>query len=471
MTNDPEKNDIEDQDALARAPEAPPKDEEKTRAKARVARLVGQAKIAELNRKHFVVNNIGGKCLIGEFIPSSIDPNCRILSLQAPAPFATRYGNQKVGIFNGDDDSTTYQELGRYWLKHRDRLSYEGIELVPDGPLVLPGNRLNLWRGWGVEPKQGEYPLIKSHLAKILANGDPLAERYNWNWAAWAVQNPGLPAEVALAFRGLKGTGKGLWGHAVRTIFGQHGLYISSPGHLIGQFNGHLESCVFLFADEAFAVDDKKSESVLKALVTEPVMMVERKGIDARQVKNLLHVMMAANQDWVVPATGDERRFVVNEVSDARRGDKNYFDALFAERDNGGLEALFYDLLHTDLGEWHPRQIYETKALREQKRYSLSGEDEWLEAVLQDGAIPGHEPTNPRRATSQAMMSDAARRFPRLRYTSETAFGRFLGNNGCWKWRTAGARGWEFPPLSAARSKWEARFGGWEWEEVLEDWQ
>jgi hypothetical protein len=47
--------------------------------------------------------------------------------------------------------------------------------------------------------------------------------------------------------------------------------------------------------------------------------------------------MMGANQKWVVPATGDERRFSVNEVSDARRQDKDYFIALYAELNNGGL--------------------------------------------------------------------------------------------------------------------------------------
>jgi len=68
-----------------------------------------------------------------------------VLSFQAPAAFATRYGNQKVGVVKEEDGSSSYRELGRYWLKHPDRRSYEGIELVPNGLQVLPGNRLNLW--------------------------------------------------------------------------------------------------------------------------------------------------------------------------------------------------------------------------------------------------------------------------------------------------------------------------------------
>ena len=450
-----------DQDALARL-EVHEKPNGKTKVK-------GQAQIAALNEKHFVINNLGGKCLVGEFVPSSIDAKRTVLSWQSPNAFMTRYGNQKVGIAE-EDATTTYKELGRYWLKHRDRRSYEGIELVPNGPAVLPGNRLNLWRGFGVTPKQGDYPRLKYHLNTILADGNPQATQYIWRWIAWAVQHPDEQAGVALVFRGLKGTGKGAMGHALRDIFGEHGFYINSPQHLVGNLNGHLEGCSLLFADEAFAVADKRSEGVLKRLLTEPVLIIERKGIDAKQTKNRLHVIMAANQSWVVPATGDERRFVVFQVSPARRGDRDYFAKLYAEIENGGLEALLYDLLHTDLADWHPREIYETDALREQKAHSLTPEEEWLEAVLQEGTLPGMEPGN--RIAAKAALDDARERIPKLKYVSETAFGRFLRKQGCTPWRTCSTRGWQFPPLSEARTTWDNKFGYWPWDEpALTEWQ
>lgn len=44
----------------------------------------------------------------------------------------------------------------------------------------------------------------------------------------------------------------------------------------------------------------------------------------------------------------------------------------------GGLEAMLYDLVRFDLGDWHPRQVYETDALREQKEQSLPPLEEWF---------------------------------------------------------------------------------------------
>ena len=89
-------------------------------------------------------------------------------------------------------------------------------------------------------------------------------------------------------------------------------------------------------------------------MITEPVLTIERKNIDAYQVKNRLHTMIATNYEWAVAAARDARRYVVNDVSAAKQRQKPYFDALFAEVENGGLGAVLYDLVHTDLGDWRP---------------------------------------------------------------------------------------------------------------------
>ena len=290
--------------------------------------------IEALNQKHFVIGNIGGKCLIGEWIPSPIDPEGQALSFQGPDAFKLRYANQYVGG----------RALGLSWLQDGRRKGYEGIDLVPNGPEVLPNGYLNLWRGFGVEPKKGDWSLMEKHIREILANDDPKAAAYILRSLAWDFQNPGKPAEVALATKGPKGSGKGVLGKALRKIFGEHGLHIFSQKHLTGNFNAHLRSCLFLFADEAFWAGDKKGEGVLKGLITEPTLMIEQKGVDAIMSPNRLKIMMAANAEWVVPASRDERRYAVFEVSDARVGDREYFKALHHELGNGGLEAMLFDL-------------------------------------------------------------------------------------------------------------------------------
>jgi hypothetical protein len=206
------------------------------------------------------------------------------------------------------------------------------------------------------------------------------------------LQHPGEQPEVALVFQGGKGCGKGVFLRALVRCFGEHGTQITNEEHLIGRSNGNLRSCLFLFADEAFWAGNKKGESVLKGLIIEPWIMIEQKGIDPVQLLNRLHIAMSANPDWVVPASAGERRYAVfkcagtyvrGHADDATR--EGYFNALHHEMNNGGLEAMLFALLRWDLGDFHPRKVYETVALREQKAQSLSPIQQWFEEVLQDG--------------------------------------------------------------------------------------
>jgi len=233
--------------------------------------------IIRLNRKHAVIANLGGKCVIMEFVPSNVTPGTEEPSYQTFKSFRERYLNQYVR----DEISDKKISIGQFWLAHPRRRQYEGLDLVPDGPSVLPGNIFNLWRRWGVEAKKGDWSLLRKHVYEVLANGDRKFDDYIIRWGAWTFQHPGERTGAALVLRGGKGSGKGVWGDVFMTIFGEHGLQIFDPAHLTGKHNAHLQNKLFLFADEAFWAGDKTAERTLKGVVTEKRMMIEPKGINA----------------------------------------------------------------------------------------------------------------------------------------------------------------------------------------------
>ena len=86
-------------------------------------------------------------------------------------------------------------------------------------------------------------------------------------------------------------------------------MAISNAKHLTGNFNGHLRDTVLLFADEAFFAGDRAHVGVLKALITEPTLTIEAKYANAVQMPNFVHLMMASNEEWVIPAGPEARRF------------------------------------------------------------------------------------------------------------------------------------------------------------------
>jgi hypothetical protein len=296
--------------------------------------------------------------------------------------------------------------------------------------------------------------------------------------------------------------GEGLLGRAMCRIFGQHGRHISSPEHLTGKFNSHLQQCCFLFADEAAAPQDRKAEGALKRLVTEPTLFIEPKGVDSFEVPNRLSVMMASNHNWVVPASEKERRYVAQDVADDHQQDEAWFEPIYKEMRNGGLEAMLYDLLARNLGDWHPRRIVFTAALGRQQVESLSPLDQWWFELLQSGVLAGtlsgaRKPL-PNVATSNAFeveveeeeeiedsgfyggtrmrkrkrmvprpgLYDQARWIsPKLKGVSDTALGTFLGDHGCMHAWPAQRRGWRFPALADCRDEWVKRFPHTVWAE------
>lgn len=282
------------------------------------------------------------------------------------------------------------EDAGMAWLKWPHRRQYMGVVFDPEH---VHEDHLNLWTGWAVEPRRGDWSLLHDLVRGILCASDAASFEYVLNWMAFFVQRPGSPAEVALVFRGEKGTGKGTFGRALVALAGQHGVHITRPDHLTGKFNLHLRDSNLLMVDEAFWAGDKGAESVLKGLVTEPTLMIEPKRVDAQTKPNRMHIILFGNGDWLVPAGMDnERRYAVFDVLPDAIHDKARWDAINRQLyEEGGLAALLWDLQHRTLGDWHPRSSFPvTDALVRQKLESLDPVEEWWFERLQRGALPGN---------------------------------------------------------------------------------
>jgi len=304
---------------------------------------------------------------------------------QAKQDFENFLANRKIE--RGD----SVVPVAEAWLEWGQRRTCNGVIFDPSGR----GHKglLNLWTGWGVEAKKGSWARMQEMVAEVLCDGDATMYDYVMNTAARIVQRPDLPGEVAMCFQGGKGVGKSTFGNALVRIGGRHGLAIHSAALITGRFNAHLEDVVVLFADEAIRPQDKEAESRLKALITEPLLMFEGKGRDAKPAANRIHVIMAANEEWVVPASADERRYMVTRVSVKWRGKVAKWEALYAEmkRDGGqGYRAMLFDLLRHKIPDgWQPQsRIPHNKALMEQKMRSWTPMIQWWYEGIVAGIAP-----------------------------------------------------------------------------------
>jgi hypothetical protein len=338
------------------------------------------ANLARMNAVFFVVRDLGGKPAVCCW--KTFDDIERLTTRTFEA-FEQSYRNEWVEGENAAGN-TTRVRLGKWWLDHPRRRTYENLVLDPTKPETFDSN-YNLWRGYGVKPKQGDWSLMKRHIEDVLADGNKTNAEYIIRWSAWVLQNPGERAEVALTFRGGEGVGKGIFGRALKALFGRNGKQIFSSKHLVGRFNAHLRDACFVFADEAVAPDDKDGHAALKGLITEPELPIEGKGRDVDWAANHVSLIIVGNEDHLVPAGKDARRYMVLNVPPTKQQNEEWFNPIVEQLKNGGLEAMLHDLLAMDLGKWHPRKRVVTEALHEQQRLGLKGAERLMLEFLELG--------------------------------------------------------------------------------------
>lgn len=437
--------------------------------------------LAEMNEKHAVIGDLGGRCrIVGEVYDHAMK-RAR-LSRQSFEDFANRYCHQKVIVPGPKGDVQV--PLGKWWVHHPNRRQYDTMVFAPGQTIE---GAYNLWRGYAFKAKPGDCSLFIEHVKRVICKDDKTCYDYLLRWMAYVVQEPGSPGQIALVMKGRMGTGKSFFAKHFGALFGRHYLPVSDPKHLVGSFNAHLRDCVLLFADEAFYAGDKKHESILKTLITEDTIAVEAKGVDVELQRNCVHVMMASNESWAVPADLGDRRFFVLNVSDRRRLDAEYFGAIEAQLKAGGYEALLDYLLNLDLKGWDVRNRPKTDALLEEKLNSLSVEFDWWYTCLRDGQIEPNVPAWPLDIPTVALHASILRHVKSWRglsmRSSATRIGMFLKRvvpggvkparlGGVYSYIDENSRevtkanphAYRLPSLAACRKHWEENF------DLLEPW-
>jgi hypothetical protein len=421
--------------------------------------------LEHIDAKHVVVRSYGGKCFVMYMQDSPLGDGRTSPCFQTPDAFKAGYAYKLVRR-----GKLKPAPLGEYWFftDRPGRRQFEGVTFKP-GDAKVVNDHFNLWQGFGIAPVSGDWSLMQWHILHVLCSGNQDYADYLTKWLAWTVQNPDKPAEAAVALRGLKGVGKGLLGKYFGRLFGQHYLYVSNAKHVVGNFNSHLWDCVFLFCDEAFAQNNLQHDATLKSLITETTITIEPKGLGLFQTKNYLHAMLAANADWFVPATHDERRYFVLDVSDVMRGNVEYFVKLCEQMDGYGCSAMLHDLLAMPLGKFHPRNPPKTTGLAKQIDEGMPPEAQWWEMVLRDGVLPGAWSQRPSLAYAGALYASMRHRSPALRDASDKALSKFLRLNGAVPHK-ATVRGWQFPPLADCRDAWAKRYPGTVWDDQATYW-
>jgi hypothetical protein len=332
-------------------------------------------------------------CIIGgshQILWETTDENGRnVIKLLAEETFHKRH--EALTMIDGAGHP---QAVTRAWMKSPERRTYDGICFMPKKE--YPNRFFNLWRGFSVtyDPNKEYSEAAKKALTnfldfvlKVACGNSPVLFDWLIKYFAHMVQRPYEKPHVAVVLKGKKGVGKDSFVNTMGALLGSHYVMVANLRYLTGNFNAHLENLILLALNEAFWSGDKRSEGVLKDAITGKTHIIERKNKEAYTVPNLLRVVIMGNEDWLVPASDDERRYAVFEFNEQRKTDTKFFDSLHKGMRDGGLELLLNHLNSMDLSDFDMNTAPKTMGLLEQKLSSLPPFEQWWMDCLTEGRI------------------------------------------------------------------------------------
>lgn len=438
-------------------------------------------KMLEEFSKYFLVKNFGGKARVcqhrEQIILTSGSPRKEyFFEPQTANDFKIGYQDELIKIGENAKGEPKYLDKASAWLKNPHKRKYERVVFEPG--CETPGDVYNLWRGFAYPEKKGDCSLYLAHLRDNVCQGD--SAHFNWliRWMAWQVRHPGEVGQSAVVIHGVKGVGKNVAAEGFCELWGRHGMVVDNQRLVTGNFNAHLRDKCCLVCDEAFFAKDPHQVNQLKVLITGKTLKIEFKGVDVEHVPNLLRLIIIGNDDHIVHATGEERRFFVLKCGEGKRDDQAYFAAIDRQLKHGGYQALLYHLLREiDLTNFNVRKPLRTVELLRQMADSLQSPAEkvWFEC-LGVGMLPAR--TMRKDGRVELRVSDLvtwAKKQSSRWEVSENSLGNFLGDDPRamrppMNFKTE-RRGHEtrfkiIPPLAECRKLWDQLRFPCEWPRV-----
>lgn len=226
------------------------------------------------------------------------------------------------------------------------------------------------------------------HLEWLFPNG---AEREEYiKWMGYILRNPGKKVRWAPVVLGAQGVGKDLSIKPLVYGLGHDNVMEVSPAILMERWTPYYERQLCIVQEMSRQTKMEIYER-LKADISgtgADTLMVEDKGEKIFPIPNTLAYVFMTNHPDAFTITPDDRRFFVLKAEPSKKRDNEYYDALLAWYDAGGLAKACRYLLDYDLtgfrAEGPPMM---TAAKQEMIALSLGAFGSWLFGQLEEGGM------------------------------------------------------------------------------------
>jgi Domain of unknown function (DUF3854)/Family of unknown function (DUF5906) len=238
------------------------------------------------------------------------------------------------------------------WLRWAQRSEVERATYAPGRPR-FHDRLLNVWPGWGAEPKPGPVGLWEKLLDNIFGNEDDAREWF-CQWLACPIQHPGTKMySAALLWGRNQGTGKSLIGITMGKIYGRNYEMINEK-MLTAPFNEWAENKQFILIDDIDGRHNRENDALIRGMITRQELRLNPKYIPSYSIPDCINYMGTSNKADAFFIEDEDRRIFVQEVM-AERLPKEFVDEYDAWLKSGDCgSAMFHWALNVDLKGFRP---------------------------------------------------------------------------------------------------------------------
>jgi len=240
------------------------------------------------------------------------------------------------------------------WLKDETIRKKEKMDIIPHS-LPCPDDVYNLWKPFAMENvvnydiETGEIGMMfmLNHI-HMLCNYDKEISDYLINFFAHMIQYPHQKS-ICPNLIGDQGIGKNMLVEMARKLLGNSKIFETTKPEkdVWGDFNGNMVNAYLVVLNELSKKQISESEGVFKGLVTDPTIIINKKGIDAIPINSIHRFLMLSNNEDPNPTKkGDRRNFIIG-CNPEKKGDTEYFNQLMKYINDENSIKCLYEYLKT----------------------------------------------------------------------------------------------------------------------------
>lgn len=317
----------------------------------------------------------------------------RLSNLQRMSPrafvdhaFSTRTYFEEVAT--GKTVSKVKKIAPKEWLSWPSRAEVPRITYAPGEERITMAGEMNIWPGWGCEPKEGDITPWKE-LLDYLFKHEPLSRQWFERWLAWPLQHPGDKMFTSAVMWGLRhGTGKSLIGYTMGKIYGRNFTEVDDE-ILRASHNEWAENKQFVLGDEITTGDKRAQSDRMKSMITRQQLRLNPKYIPSYTVPDVINYYFTSNHPDSFFLEDDDRRYFIHEVTQNPMPDEWYakYEKWMGRKSaiGPGIPALFHHLLNLDLGDFNSNsRALMTRSKQNMLSNSRSDLATWVAALKED---------------------------------------------------------------------------------------